>query len=561
MLHSGAMTPDSSRQWYLYYQEKESGPLAEADLIAKIASGEVGMDAYVFTEGMTDWALVSDTTVLRSAPKGASLAVVADDGGAELLSGMRFDESASAKTDRTVKVDSASLQQMNPDELFLGAAEAAPQAAAPSVTAASNAADASERDPQEEEAKPSDSKKTSKSKGSLFGFLKSKKTSSPSAEKAPKPKARISPLAAVLLVLVLLLAGAYSFTQMGGKIPFVSDAIQLVLGPTATELQQEASGEGSPAPVGEAPLVETPPAEAPASEIPSGNPTPTEFSWSELIEFRKVEDAAGPPFRMASRFLGGDRPVLVGVLSPLIPAAELKVAVFPMNERSLMAVPRVWYFRASVVDGFFSVGPLLNGADPLKAGRYYVYVQFEDKFLGETEFEVGSWPAPAELGLLQDALQKERTALSDQERAALETKSKELSAAAEQLKAAGAKVTGARALAQFNKATQPWREKLSAAISEQGQLMRGPMFFPKAQAAAMDWMTELQSLHAAIELQARRGPQALRAARKKGLGQLWSDATKRQQTLLGEMQALAMQKEPLALMIDTESVKTTLKRL
>jgi hypothetical protein len=264
---------------------------------------------------------------------------------------------------------------------------------------------------------------------------------------------------------------------------------------------------------------------------------------------------------MASRFLGGDRPVLVGVLSPLIPADEVKVAVFPMNERSLMAVPRVWYFRASVVDGFFTVGPIHSGIDPLKPGKYFVYVQFDDKFLGETEFEFGTWPEAGSLGAIQDGLQKERVALSDQERAALEAKAKELSAALEQLRAAGAKVAGPKAVAQFLKMTQAWKTKIAQAESDQSQLMRGPMFYPKAQAAVVDLIAELRSLHAAIELQGRKGAAALRANRQKGLGQLWAEATRRQQALLGELQAMAMQKEPLALMIDTETVKASLRRM
>jgi hypothetical protein len=131
----------------------------------------------------------------------------------------------------------------------------------------------------------------------------------------------------------------------------------------------------------------------------------------------------------------------------------------------------------------------------------------------------------------------------------------------DQLRAAGAKVAGPKAVAQFVKATQPWKTKIAQAEKDQAQLMRGPMFFPKAQSAVVDFIAELKSLHAAIELQGRRGAAALRANRQKGLGQLWSDATRRQQALLGELQAMAMQKEPLALMIDTETVKASLRRM
>src|SRR3712207_4100024 len=58
------MKPDRSRQWFVYHNEKEMGPFAESDMHVKLQSGEIDQTAYVFTEGMSDWALVSETPVL-----------------------------------------------------------------------------------------------------------------------------------------------------------------------------------------------------------------------------------------------------------------------------------------------------------------------------------------------------------------------------------------------------------------------------------------------------------------------------------------------------------------
>lgn len=55
---------DPKRQWFLYFKEKEIGPLSEAELIQKLDSGEINATAYVYTEGMPDWALISETPVL-----------------------------------------------------------------------------------------------------------------------------------------------------------------------------------------------------------------------------------------------------------------------------------------------------------------------------------------------------------------------------------------------------------------------------------------------------------------------------------------------------------------
>src|SRR5688500_1813783 len=66
------MTPDPQRQWFVYFKEQEMGPFSERELQGKTRSGEITDSAYVFTEGMADWASLADTPVLRDAAEAPS---------------------------------------------------------------------------------------------------------------------------------------------------------------------------------------------------------------------------------------------------------------------------------------------------------------------------------------------------------------------------------------------------------------------------------------------------------------------------------------------------------
>ena len=66
------MESDPNRQWFVYFQEKEQGPFSEAELRQRISTKEFSSEAYVFTEGMADWALVKETPVLSEEPAKAS---------------------------------------------------------------------------------------------------------------------------------------------------------------------------------------------------------------------------------------------------------------------------------------------------------------------------------------------------------------------------------------------------------------------------------------------------------------------------------------------------------
>jgi hypothetical protein len=60
------MTPDPTREWYVYFKEQEMGPLTESDLQTKVSQGELDSSAFVFTEGMSDWTALDEVSVLSN---------------------------------------------------------------------------------------------------------------------------------------------------------------------------------------------------------------------------------------------------------------------------------------------------------------------------------------------------------------------------------------------------------------------------------------------------------------------------------------------------------------
>ena len=60
------MQPDPQRQWFVYFREKEMGPLSETEVSAKLKAGELDASAYLFTEGMTDWTPLDELNVFHA---------------------------------------------------------------------------------------------------------------------------------------------------------------------------------------------------------------------------------------------------------------------------------------------------------------------------------------------------------------------------------------------------------------------------------------------------------------------------------------------------------------
>ncbi len=61
-----------SRMWYAAIDGKQQGPFAEGDLLAKLESGQLAQDVFVFTDGMTEWQPANARPELRSVIKTAA---------------------------------------------------------------------------------------------------------------------------------------------------------------------------------------------------------------------------------------------------------------------------------------------------------------------------------------------------------------------------------------------------------------------------------------------------------------------------------------------------------
>jgi hypothetical protein len=282
----------------------------------------------------------------------------------------------------------------------------------------------------------------------------------------------------------------------------------------------------------------------------------SDVNWKELQELRESTDPEGTkPFMIASGNLGGERPIIVGVLSQMIKTDRLYAAVFSDNEKSLSAIPKIWFLDVPVVEGYFTLGPLSSDGKALLTGTYHVIVAANGNFLGKVAFTQGSWPAEADVSEIQKKIQNERTLLADKESASLNEKLQEMVAAYNQLEVIGRiAASGPRKLAEWKTKSQPWRKILNGALEDQRSVLAGPMFYGEAQSQLYGFMSSLMKHYEALDINAKEGPAFLQRVKGKGLGQLWSQLKIDKDKLAGEIQA-TLKNPPGTLKIDPEVVK------
>ncbi|MBS1983789.1 MAG: DUF4339 domain-containing protein [Bdellovibrionales bacterium] len=478
------MTPDPNRQWFVYYKDKEMGPFSEADVHAKLKNKELDNSAYLFTEGMSDWALVDEIPVL--------------------------------------------------------APPAAPAPAAPVTPAATFT-------PSAEKSAPAQQKET------IGVAASTKKATQKSEPTAQVPKSEAAPAAAPAKKPAIRRGVLYTLLGAVVIIAGISKYLDMASTPTPNETKPTAKL-ANPA---LAPSATQTPATG-QSTLEATRPATKTFDWSELADFRKNQDPKGPPFRIANRVLADSHPVIMGVLSPLIRSNSLRVAIYPDNERNLMPVGKIWRLNVEVIDGYFSVGPLnIEGAE-LPPGRYHVMLASHEGFLGEVNFEVGTWPTPEKVNEIQLALQKERSSLAEKERGVIETKLREVAGAIEQLKLYGRSATmGPRGLKEWQRGSQPWRATLLKALDEQRGVMSGPMFYGDVESKIYNLMFESLKMQEALDIYSKGGAKALQSAKKKNLGQLWTELSSLQSSVEGEVRILG-QTAVGPLKLDPEVVKRQL---
>ncbi len=542
------MQPDTQRQWFVYFKEKEMGPFSEAEVRAKLASRDLDDTAYLFTEGMTDWTLVQELALFKpidqaaEVPKAASTtatppaqttpaqatgpttspsaaapqatASVAKTGfgssmGEKSASGVHTNSAAqaaraaaasAAKGASSTEVRTASEPTQKLDVAQLGAAT--PSTTATATPTASAAAS--------EPAAPAP-EKTQKTGRSLFSSSK------------PRPK-WTTPL---LFALLAASAGYYWWDQN-----------QLM--PPRERGDETSAPKQAPSPV-------APPA---ASK---------DIVWTELLAARQAQGTEAP-FRLDAKAISGTRPILLGALATSLKADYIHVMIFPDDERSLLPVARVWYFLVPVIDGLFSVGPLNVDGEPLPAGTYHVMIAHKGTFLGEAGFEHGTWPTAAELAPIQAKLEQDRALLAQKEKAALESKLQQVQNAAQQLEMLGrSALQGKTSRKTWLGGAQAWRTAFVAALEEQRKIVVSPTFFRREQSQLYELMDELYALHNSLDRASQGTPAAFLKNEKPGVGERWASFRKNQEALAGALRVLDGSVPSERIRIDREALKKQLE--
>jgi hypothetical protein len=548
------LTPDPQRQWFVYFNEKELGPFAEKELLTKIAQGEFDTSAYVFTDGMTDWALVSDTPVLyKSGP------------------GVAAGAGENWKEQSTKSIVAAQGPLDNPFDDLIHEGDSPPVRAtsglpseAKAVTRTNPVQGPTDSAKVTSKAQVSHTSETNTKSGSMARSLSGAPEEAPKVGAEPtlrtattgtntkvvqKPASK--PNRTLLLVLLLVVVGAAAYywqNQMQGSLDLPSEVVN--------ETQPEGESPQNTEAQGAAPEIVKSPKVEPTSGAGAGI---SDVDWAKLKEFRAVKEQKGPTYMLSPNAIGGKFPIVVGALSPLIESEQVHLAVFPDPERSLMAIPKIWYLRASSLDGFFSAGPLNLDGKELPPGRYIVLVQTTDGLLGETSFELGLWPDPTRLAEIKTTMTAEMKTLAGQEREALVAKLKEIKAALAQLKAKSqAAVRGPRGAPEWKAFSKAWYESLLKAIRDQRSVTVGPMFYPAEQLKLLNFMENVRALQESFALVSRGGAKLLAKTRNQNLGKELAAINKEEATITSDFASLdKITAQPLV--ISVENVKKGLE--
>lgn len=146
--------------------------------------------------------------------------------------------------------------------------------------------------------------------------------------------------------------------------------------------------------------------------------------WTDLSSYKAADNGEAPPVRLATENLMGSRPILVGVVSPMVMAdrklKKLRVAIFPDGERSLVIKPWVWIKEIPLYGEYFSIGPLSLDGQPLPVGVYHVMFRGDNTEMGAQTFQIGPWPSETELAAKMKELENQRVLAAGDERKVLD---------------------------------------------------------------------------------------------------------------------------------------------
>lgn len=529
------MLPDPQRSWFVYFKEKEVGPIAESDVIARLEASELDATAYVFTEGMSDWALVGESPLfklhIRAQPAQSGFSDEKNSNDQK-----NDDKNPKSQTEASAVVAPTRLGThsgvkqisqvgQNPSIVRSPAPSAGGSGTHSGIKSAPLARESTANAPKKV-SPPSEPQPAPQPSAAPPSTSQSPKASKFSA--GLKGKQKLLVVSGAVLAAGLGLVFAYD--------SFKDTIVAQIMGPDDSGLdalpakQDSENGDSTQAqasPPQSAPPSEPPTAEAsqpaasPSNDLATASTVGSEKgpeSWEdELQAFRSNTDPKSAPYRVSSRTVGGRLPVLVGAISPLLdarlgPEPQLLAAVYPDVQKSLYAIPKIWTFRIPVVSGYFSLGPLSDAGVPLLPGRYKLLVKGDGKSWGETSFELGQWPNDIQLQKKSEELLVVREKLAAEERDELSKNRAQLASIEKSLlektRQAQANAKNRREFLALTKRLKDSLQRLERTVSRR----QGPFtFHPQQQDSMRRYIRSMTDLVHAYEILVTKGQKALRS--------------------------------------------------
>ena len=475
------LEPNDTRQWYAYFKEKELGPFSETDLKAKIKSGELTHEAYVFTEGMTDWVLAKEIAVLN------------DEGGTNT-------SEVAAPASPLVPEGTAPTAQ-NPNAL--GASPSGGLSAAPVAAKKGGLAVA----------------ESSKNKLGSGADASGKATTKSVEKKIKKSPSKLRPL--LILVLVLAVIG-YGVMQLGSglinKIPFLSGE------PDPTELLDDVDGKA-----GENVLQEDP------NAVATPEPPPRKvWSWAELFKFSTSPAPKEGRIALRKDLIKQPFPIVMGAIANSENINNVHIYIYPDTEKNLSAFPRVIRLNVPVIDGLFAFGPLMSKGKRLAPGIYKMKFKIKDE-IHNSSVELGVWPKNQ---AAIDKIKAEATNIKNQIALTEQNHVKEQLASSKDL---AQKIVKIRPMAMqrmkqrsvWIKESEIWRMQFNSIVEKQTQVLQNPVLFSDIQTKLLDLMGDLLKYEAALDAYSRGGLKLLKTRVSKTLGELWEELESKMSKLEG----------------------------
>ncbi len=520
------MTPDENREWYIYFNEKEMGPVTETQLKTRFEGGELDSSAFVFTEGMSDWTAIDEVKFLTAAANGEiSGEINSEIQGRGLSSGQRaHDDFGVSESREYPEQDDDAIANLHQDQnLSVETLGAAPS-------------ELGVRDNDQPD------------------FLRLASSAVEDAYEKSIPVRgklrflRLAILGFIGLVLIGVFLNYVTVTKPGRP-----EFLKLILGE-----KNSLSSSGDAVAPSDAGATQVPDGTAAIPATTADSTRVSDLIWGELYALRKNKSSQGVAYRLSSEFFSPTRPILTGAVSSLIEGDKIHLVVFPELAQNLMGSPRFWWLSVPLVDGYFAAGPLSLEGAPLPVGIYKVLAQVDGRFLGEVSFEVGSFPTGPELVVAQKDLQNSYLMAAAKEQKMIEEIFRSLEGLYEALRQNSAKyaLKGKARRAAWVKSKSDWNsafEKVVLLINRGATLT----YFPEVQTKLTDFSKELLHVLGMMDLYNTQGRKAFEKRAGARYSDVWNGLNKDKDFLKSDVANLEGQ-GVTAPTVDTDLLKANL---